>query len=106
MPASGAVTVEAGGGPVTSSPLGVSLDRHRGRRVGEVQLAVLAESPGEPIGLDEPVSWRAFTWGEDGIVRGRCVAPRAGTLYLRVNARPDRRALSSGSFPVTLTPGE
>ena len=76
---------------------GVSFDYHAGRRVGELQAAVLAAPPGEPVGLREPVPVGAA---------GRLVAPRDGTLYLRLNDRPDRRSENRGAVTVTVAPAD
>ena len=83
--------------PCESTAEGISFDAHRGRRLGELQAAVLAEPPGTPVGLNDPVPVGAS---------GRFVAPRAGTLYLRLNDRPDRRSDDRGSVTVTLTPAD
>ena len=83
--------------PWESTADGISFDYHRGRRLGELQAAVLADPPGGPVGLNDPVPVGAA---------GRFVAPRAGTLYLRLNDRPDRRSENRGGVTVTLAPAE
>ncbi|MFH5803139.1 hypothetical protein [Alienimonas sp. DA493] len=81
--------------PWESTADGVSIDYHRGRRIGELQAAVLADAPAPPVGLAEPIPV-----GADGVV----VAPRAGTLYLRINDRPDRRADNRGGVSAVVEP--
>ena len=83
--------------PWESTADGISFDYHRGRRLGGLQAAVLADPPGGPSGLNDPVPVGAA---------GRFVAPRAGTLYLRLNDRPDRRSENRGGVTVTLAPAE
>ncbi len=78
-----------------STPDGISFDYHRGRPLGELQAAVLADAPAPPVGLAEPVPVGA---------RGAFVAPRSGSLYLRFNDRPDRRADNRGGYTVILDP--
>ena len=80
--------------PWESTADGISFDYHRGRRLGELQAAVLADAPAPPVGLAEPIPV-----GADG----GFVAPRAGTLYLRLNDRPDRRADNRGAVRATVT---
>ena len=83
------------GEPIRSTPDGISLDRHRGRRVGEVQAAVLAAAPAPPGGLEAPLPVGSA---------GEFVAPRDGVVYVRVNDRPDSRADNGGRLSVLLAP--
>ena len=83
--------------PWESTANGISFHYHRGRRLGELHAAVLADPPGAPFGLNDPIPVGAA---------GRFVAPRAGTLYLRLNDRPDRRSENRGGVTVTLTPAQ
>ncbi|NNJ27137.1 hypothetical protein [Alienimonas chondri] len=73
--------------PWESTADGISFDYHRGQPIGQLQAAVLADAPAPPIGLAEPIPVGA---------EGSFVAPRDGTLYLRINDRPDRRADNRG----------
>jgi len=79
--------------PWESTADGISFDYHRGRRLGELQAAVLADAPAPPIGLADPIPVG---------VAGAFIAPRDGTLYLRINDRPDRRADNRGGVAVTI----
>ena len=85
------------GEEIRSTPDGISVDRHRGRRVGEVQAAVLAAAPAPPGGLEDPLPVGSA---------GEFVAPRDGVVYVRVNDRPDSRADNGGRLSVTLSPAD
>ena len=80
-----------------STAAGISFDRHRGRRLGMLEAAVLADPPDPPVGLETPIGV--------GEAAG-FVAPRTGRLYLRVNDRPDRRSDNAGRLRVTLAPAD
>ena len=81
--------------PWESAAAGISFDYNAGRRVGELQATVLADPPAPPVGLRGAVPVGAG---------GEFVAPRAGTLYLRLNDRPDRRSENRGGVSVRLAP--
>ncbi|MEO1497643.1 MAG: hypothetical protein AAFV43_10875 [Planctomycetota bacterium] len=91
LTATGRYTIahEPDGAPWPCEPGGVTLDYHRGRPLGELQAAVDAGADAflraTPVGL-------AATFRPE----------RAGTLYLRVNDRPNALAENEGTLRVAI----
>ena len=93
----GHVTLARTTKPWTSGPQGITFEYEAGRPLGQLIGWIL---PDEPDGLSHEERVAIVTIGPGG----QFAAPRAGTLYLRVNDHANDRANNTGEFEVTIRP--
>jgi len=97
--ASGRVTVNKTTKPWTCEPQGITFEYEAGHPLGQLVGWILLDRP-DDTAHDGRVA--VIPIGRGGTFR----APKAGTLYLRVNDHANDRANNTGQFDVSIAPAE